>query len=287
MKYMFIENHSRAFRVKKMCRCLGVSRSGYYAYKRRPVSKRQRANERLLVEIRTIYRKNRGVYGSPRIARQLRDGKFKCGKNRVARLMRINGIFAKTKRRFKVTTNSRHKYPVSENLINRQFKAAVPNRLWVSDITYIWTDEGWLYLSVILDLYSRMIVGWAFEDRQNTGLVKKAFLRAIVRRKPTRGLILHSDRGVQYASDDFRKALKQYGVIPSMSKKGDCYDNAVAESFFHTLKTELVYHEKYKSKAQAKSSIFEYIEVFYNRRRKHSAIEYLCPVDYERRFGVS
>lgn len=195
--------------------------------------------------------------------------------------MRVNGIIAKTKRRFKATTNSSHRLPVSPNLLNRRFTADRPNKVWTSDITYVWTEEGWLYLAVVLDLFSRQIVGWAMGDRIDTALVLRAFRQAVMRRRPALGLIFHSDRGSQYASADFRKALKSCGAVQSMSNKGACYDNAVTETFFHTLKTELVYFEKYETRAEAKRGIFEYIEVFNNRLRRHSALGYRSPHAFE------
>ena len=200
---------------------------------------------------------------------------------RIARLMRINGIAAKTRRRFKATTNSRHCLPVSPNLLNRHFTADGPNKVWTSDITYVWTEEGWLYLAVVLDVFSRQIVGWSMGERIDTALVLRAFNQAVMRRRPTPGLIFHSDRGSQYASADFRKALKLCGAVQSMSNKGDCYDNSITETFFHTLKTELVYFERYKTRAEAKRGIFEYIEAFYNRLRRHSALGYRSPFAFE------
>ena len=205
----------------------------------------------------------------------------RCGKNRIARLMKIHGIVGKAKKKFKATTNSKHNLPVAPNLLNQDFVAEKPNTVWVSDITYISTLEGWLYLVVILDLYSRQAVGWAMSDRLTSDFVVKALYQAIGRRRPPSGCILHSDRGVQYASADFRDVLNNYGLIQSMSRKGNCYDNAVAESFFHTLKTEHVYEHRYETRADARQSIFEYIEMFYNRQRRHSALGYRSPVSFE------
>lgn len=264
-----------------MCRLLGVSRSGYYAWSKAGISKRHRENAMILGRIREVYKISRGTYGSPRITDELRAGGMMHSRKRIARLMRINRIAAKTKRRFKATTYSGHKLPVAPNLLTKPFGAMGTDRIWVSDITYVWTDEGWLYLAVILDLFSRRCVGWAMSNRITAGLVLRAFNQAILRRNPGKGLIFHSDRGVQYASEAFRNVLTRHGCIQSMSAKGNCYDNAVAESFFHTLKTEYVYFEKYGTRDEAQSGIFEYIEVFYNRTRRHSAIGSSSPVDFE------
>jgi putative transposase len=281
MKYWFIYQHCSLYGVQKMCRVLEVSRSGYYGWKRQPQGKRQKENEKILMEIRESHKNSRRAYGSPRITEDLQANGTKCGENRVARLMKNNGIVGKAKKKFKATTNSRHNLPVAENVLNQNFTTEKPNTVWVSDITYIPTLEGWLYLVVILDLFSRQVVGWAMSDRLASGFVVKALYQAIGRRRPHSGCILHSDRGVQYASGDFRDALKAFGFIQSMSRKGNCYDNAVAESFFHTLKTEHVYEYRYETRAEARQSIFDYIEMFYNRQRRHSALGYRSPVSYE------
>lgn len=287
MKYWFIESHRSEHRVEKMCRVLKVSRSGYYAFRGRGKSMRQLDNERILAAIREAHKESRKIYGSPRITDSLRDGGIRCSENRVARLMRANGIAAKMKRKFKATTDSTHNLPVAKNLLNRQFKVDKPNRVWVSDITYIWTTEGWLYLAVVLDLFSRQIVGWAMSDRITQDIVMNAFSQALWRRKPKAGLMFHSDRGSQYAAGGFRNLLTGRGFIQSMSRKGNCYDNAVAESFFHTLKTEVIYHEKYLTRNQARQSIFEYIEMFYNRKRKHSTLGYRSPWEFEQEAKVA
>jgi len=287
MKYMFIEERRSEFGVEKMCLALKVSKSGYYAFRGRGKSRRVSENELLLSRIKEIHEKSRKTYGSPRVTDELKDEGIECGENRVARLMRQNGIAAKSKRRFRITTNSRHNLPVAENLLNQQFRVDGPNKVFVSDITYIWTTEGWLYLAVILDLFSRKIVGWAMSDRITQDIVINAFLMAVWRRKPEAGLIFHSDRGSQYAANDFRGLLDQHGFIQSMSGKGNCYDNAVAESFFHTLKTEVIYHEKYLTRDQARQSVFEYIEVFYNRVRKHSTLGYCSPWEFEQAAKVA
>jgi transposase InsO family protein len=281
MKYEFIGSERSCHPVAKMCLVLGVSRSGYYAHGRQGHGIRRKANERMLEEIKISYKVGRGAYGSPRITTDLRDRGYLCGVNRVARLMRINGIAAKTKRRFKATTNSRHSLPIAPNLLNKRFAAEGPDKVWVSDITYVWTDAGWLYLATILDLFSRRIVGWAMGDRITSELVIRALNQAIWKRKPAPGLILHSDRRSQYASDALRRALTMHDIIQSMSARGDCYDNAVAESFFHTLKTEYVYFERFRTRAEAQSGIFEYIEVFYNRIRRHSTLGNMSPQAFE------
>ena len=281
MRYEFIELHRSAFRVTKMCQVLEVLRSAYYAWRKRPKSIRERENDQLLEKIKQIHSASRHLYGSPRITGELHDQGVVCGHNRVARLMRLNQIMAKTKRRFKVTTHSGHKLPVAPNILDRRFQAESPDRIWLSDITYIRTQQGWLYLAAILDVYSRQIVGWSMNAYLGQELVLGALRQALGRRQLSQGLIFHSDRGVQYASESVRALLTEREFIQSMSGKGNCYDNAMMESFFATLKKELVYFETYRTRAEAKQSIFEYIEVFYNRLRKHSALGYLSPVQFE------
>jgi len=277
MKYIFIEKHRSSFAVEKMCRALKVSKSGYYAWRDKPKSMRDLANEKLDHHIRTVYEQNKGRCGSPRITEKLNEKGIACSENRVADRMR--------KKRFKVTTNSKHNHPIAPNLLNQDFTAYNPNQIWVSDITYIWTREGWLYLAVILDLFSRRIVGWAMSNRLGQELVLNAFQQALWRRRPGKGIIFHSDQGVQYACTAFRNLLKEYKFIQSMSGRGNCYDNAVAESFFHTLKTELVYFETYHTREEARNSIFEYIEMYYNRIRLHSTLGYCSPVQFEQRWS--
>jgi len=285
MKCAFIDEHGSGFRVKKMCRVLGISRSRYYAWRRRSPGVRQEEDKRLLVKINEAHAMSRKTYGSPRIAKELREHGMPCGENRIARLMRLHGIFAKTKRRFKVTTHSKHHLPVAGNLLNRQFATNEPNKVWLSDITYIRTQEGWLYLAAILDLYNRQVIGWSMEERLTQGLVVQALQQALGRRKPDPGIVFHSDRGSQYAGHDVRKLLAHHSFVQSMSGTGNCYDNAVMESFFHTLKTEVVYHERYRTRAEARQSIFEYIEVFYNRIRRHSSLGYLSPLEFVARMN--
>ena len=265
-----------------MCQILDVSRSGYYAWISRPESHRKRSNRDLLERIKKIYKVSRETYGSPRVTKALNNDGIKCGKNRVAKLMKENNIAAKTKRKFKATTNSKHSYPVAPNLLNQNFKATKPNQIWVADITYIPTDEGWLYLAAIVDLFQRKVVGWAMDSTMTKQLCIDALNQAIGRCRPSRGLIHHSDRGVQYASNEYKNVLKNYGITQSMSRKGNCYDNACMESFFGTLKTELIYFTRFKTRAEARLAIFEYIEVFYNRIRLHSKLGYRSPEDFEK-----
>jgi transposase InsO family protein len=265
-----------------MCRVLEVSRSGYYRWLKHKPSQRQLDNQSLDAEIREIYDGSKGRYGSPKITQELRDRGRRVGKNRVARRMRKAGLRCKIRRKYKVTTDSKHNFPVAPNLLKRDFTAQAPDTVWVSDITYLATKTGWLYLTVIIDLFSRIVVGWALSSSLSHEMVVVALKRAISRRRPVKGLVFHSDRGVQYACTEFRKELAIHGFVQSMCRKGDCWDNAVAESFFAIMKTELVYHESYEDHQDTLHSIFEYIEVFYNRQRRHSTLDYLCPAEYEK-----
>ena len=265
-----------------MCNVLGVSRNGYYQWCNHQPSKREQENNMLLNEIKKIHQQSHQIYGSPRITDELKKKGYDCSRSRVARLMRKNNIYSKTKRKFKVTTNSKHNYPISPNLLNQDFTSDLPNKIWTSDITYIRTREGWLYLTVILDLFNRQIVGWSMSHRLTAATTTvPALIQAYERFRPAEGLIFHSDRGVQYACNDFRNHLIEYKMMQSMSGKGNCYDNAVTESFFKTLKTEHVYFEKLETRQQAKNSIFWYIEIFYNRIRKHSTLGYKSPVEFK------
>jgi len=261
---------------------MNVSRSGYYEWFDRPMSSRDLKNKELTKMIIGIFKIGRNVYGTRRIANELRAKGVVISRRRVAKLMTAAGLRCKTKRNFKTTTDSKHNKPVAPDLLKRQFHVAAPNRYWVGDITYIPTKKGWLYLAVVIDLYSRQIVGWSMTDHMRADLVNDALLMAIWSRKPAKDLIWHTDRGSQYASDSHRNILRDHGIIQSMSRKGNCWDNAVSESFFHTLKTELTHHHKFKNQEEAKNVIFEYIEVFYNRIRTHSANNYLAPVQFER-----
>lgn len=269
------------FPIVFMCRQLGLSTSGYYAWDKRPVSQRQKDDERLIPKIRESHRQSRGSYGSPRVYDDLRDQGEPVGRHRVARLMRENGITARPLKRFRKTTDSNHNFPIAANLLGRNFDVDAPNKAWVGDISYIWTASGWTYLAVIVDLFSRRVVGWSLERNMRSELVLKALEMAKGHRHILPGLIFHSDRGSQYASSDYQKALSAAGIIPSMSRKGDCWDNAVAESFFATIKRELVSKCYWQNLKAARMAIHEYIEVFYNRRRKHSTNGNLSPVDYE------
>lgn len=281
MKYQFIAMHRQDYPISTMCRVLQVSVSGYYAWHNRAPSQRSREDALLSELIECIYRANRQVYGSPRIHAALHADGHLCGKKRVARLMRRCGISAKAPRHRSRTTDSRHTNPVAENVLDRDFTASAPNTRWVADITGVWTMEGWLYLAVVLDIFSRMVVGWAMDKHREAVLVKQAALMALARRHPEPGLLHHSDRGSQYTCYDYQALLACYGIQVSMSRKGDCYDNALMESFIGTLKTECVEQESYHTRTQARHSIFEYLEVFYNRQRLHSSLGYVSPVMFE------
>jgi putative transposase len=280
MKYRFMARNGSGFEVKKMCRVWGVNRSGYYAFLRGDMSRRQEENLRLLFLIREIWRRSRGLYGSPRITAELRSSGLGCGKNRVSRLMREAGIKARTKKRFKVTTKHfAHQVPAPD-LLGKDFAADAVNKVWVSDITSIRTGEGWLYLAAVMDVYNRQIVGWALEERITKDLVLRALHEAIVRHKPKPGLIIHSDRGSQYASRQVKELLAEQGFRQSMC--AHCYGDALMESFFSSLKSELVQLEIFHTKSQARRRIFDYLEVFYNRQRRHSALNYSTPMEYYR-----
>ena len=282
MKFAFIKEHRCRWPVGVMCRVLKVSRSGFFAWLKRPVSARHRRQEQLIEKIRLVHQQNRELYGSPRVHRALLiEGQLVC-RNTVARLMRLAKIRAKSRRRFVPrTTDSSHQQPVAENLLNREFAASAPDRKWVADITYVPTQEGWLYVAAVLDVFSRKIVGWSMAEHMRVDLVSDALQMALQRRCPSDGLLHHSDRGVQYASEDYQHLLCQHDIRVSMSGKGNCWDNAVMESFWATFKTELVYQEEYATRQQARMSIFEYIEVFYNRQRMHSSLDYVSPETFE------
>jgi putative transposase len=282
VKFAFIEEHLCSFAIETVCEVLDVSRSGYYAWLKRPDSARAQRRRELAVKIKAIHEENRRVYGSPRVYEALAaQGETVC-ENTVAAVMRQQQIRAKTKRKFVPrTTDANHACPVADNVLDRQFTAELPNQKWAADITYIPTDEGWLYLAGVIDLCSRKIVGWSMADHMRTDLVSQALQMAITQRSPGKGLLHHSDRGVQYASDEYQRLLQSHQMEVSMSGKGDCWDNACAESFWSTLKSELVHHEQYATREQARASIFEYIEVFYNRKRLHSSIGYQSPEAFE------
>ena len=282
MRFRFIEDRRADYPVTILCDVLGVSPAGYYAWRARPESRRAAADRELVEDIRRVHRDTRGRYGSPRIHVELKAQGRGVSRGRIERLMRHHGIRAIMARPRRVrTTDSRHGLPIAPNLLGRNFFAAAPNRIWLADITYIETDQGWLYLAAVMDLYSRRIVGWAMADHLRADLPLAALKMAISGQRPGAGLIHHSDRGVQYASADYRKVMQSAGFRASMSRKADCYDNAPMESFFHTLKTELVHHRHYATRAEAKRDIFAYIEGFYNRTRRHSAIGYISPIEME------
>lgn len=276
-----MEKHRSQFRVVKMAEVLNVSKSGFYAYLNRPPSNREIENNFLLEKIKTIHKRSYGIYGYPRITNALKkDGA--PSKNRVYRLMRKNGIQSKTVKKYKATTNSNHNLPVAENLLNREFNADRPSQKWVSDITYVATDEGWLYVAGVMDLYGRALVGFAMDDHMRKSLVIQALNQAIGRTGAKEGLLVHSDRGVQYASKEYQSLLKEKHYICSMSRKGNCYDNAPMESFWGKLKQEWLYGKRFKTRAEAKAAVFEYIEVFYNRQRSHTSIQFQVPMETHR-----
>jgi putative transposase len=275
------------FPIALMCRVLGVCRSGYYAWSRRPLSKHSLEDTALRSQIQHIHTQSRGSYGSPRVHAALQAAGQQVGRHRVARLMKMLGLHASRKRKLRLTTDSNHGLSVSENLLCRQFSVPQPDAAWVSDLTYIWTGEGWLYLAVIIDLFSRRVVGWSMAEHMQTELVLTALQAALGQRSPSgAGLIFHSDRGSQYASLNFRAALLSSGLTSSMSRRANCWDNAVAESFFGTLKTELIHLEEFTNRATARTMIAEWIEVFYNRQRLHSTIGYVAPVQFEKLYWI-
>lgn len=281
LRYEFIRDNSELFNISALCRVLSVSRSGYYEWLSRPPSERKKEDEALKAKISEIHDNSRQTYGTRRIKDDLKDQEKTVSRKRISRLMNEEGLSCKTKRKFKATTDSRHNKPVSRNILKRDFNRDQTDKAYVGDITYIPTREGWLYLAVFIDLCSRAVVGWSMDKTMATSLVTDALEMAMWKRRPPPGLIVHSDRGSQYASDRYQRLLKANGYICSMSRKGNCWDNSPAESFFHTLKTELVHHENYQTREEAHQSIFEYIEVFYNRQRKHSTNGYLAPLKYE------
>jgi putative transposase len=281
MKYDFIARHHQEYPVTTMCQVLEVSVSGYYAWKQRSKSARQLADERLSACIQQVHEATHQIYGSRRIRAELAEQGSSCGRKRVVRLMRKLGLKARQRRHRTVTTDSQHSDPVAPNLLDRDFSALAPNTKWVTDITGVWTVQGWLYVAIVLDLFSRLVVGWAMAAHRDTELVEQALQMALLRRHPAAGLVHHSDRGSQYTSGAYQSLLGQFGVQVSMSGKGDCYDNAAMESFISSLKGEWTDWHAYQTRQEAELSIFEYIEVFYNRQRRHSTLGYLSPVIYE------
>jgi len=281
VKFAFIDVEKTRFPVDILCDVLSVSRSGYYAWKGRPPSARALSDAQLVVDIKAAYAVGRGNYGSPRVQRELRRRNKRVGEKRVARLMRCEGIRAKHRKKFRVTTDSKHADPIAPNVLNREFTVELPNTAWVTDVTYVWTHEGWLYLAAILDLCSRRVVGWAAGEHNDRQLALEALQSAIAARSPVAGLLHHSDRGSTYASADYRSALVDLGATASMSRKGNCWDNAVAESFFATIKGEMIEHEDFQTRAEAIAAIADYIDGFYNVTRLHSSIGYVSPVEFE------
>jgi len=282
MKYRFILNHKAEHRIGKMCKVLEVSRSGYHKYLHQKMSGLRLEKLRIIELIKKIYSESGESFGRLRIRQALRLLGYQINKKRIQRIMRETGLCAKARRKYKVTTKSKKDAKFAENKLNQQFTVTVPNKIWVSDITYIWTSEGWLYLAIVLDLYSRKIVGWSMSNRMTASLVTDAIEQAFMSREIEDQLIFHSDRGSQYTSNEVRELLEKHNCVQSMSAKGNCYDNAVAESFFKSLKVELIYWEKYLTRRSAISSIFAYIEIFYNRRRLHSTLGYCSPEEFER-----
>lgn len=282
MIFSFIQAHQEQWPLTVLCDTLGVSRAGFYAWQKRPASAQQQRRDALLVEMAAIHAEVKQRYGSPRIHKELAHRGVPCCVNTVAKLMHDNDIRAKSARKFRNTTDSNHPLPVADNVLDRQFDPQGPNEKWVTDITYVPTREGWLYLAVVEDLYSRMVVGWAMAETMTSRLVVDALQMAVQRRFPGEGLLAHSDRGSQYASEHYQRLLGKHGITCSMSRRANCWDNAPMESFFASLKKELTHHEDYQTRAEARASIFEYIEAFYNPKRRHSSLGYVSPAEYEK-----
>lgn len=283
--FEIVEAHKDEFSVSMMCRVLEVSRAGYYAWREREPSARAQQNVELVAEITEIHQKSRGTYGSPRVHAELRERGFEVSRKRVEKQMRDQGLFGRRRPKYRKTTDSNHGEPIAPNIVAREFTVDEPDRVWVADITYIWTVQGWMYLAVVIDLFSRRVVGWSMADHMRVDLVLGALAAALGKRVPSAaGLVFHSDRGSQYAAKDYRAALEAAGITCSMSRRGNCWDNAVAESFFATLKTELVHDVLFTSREAAKTTIAEWIEIFYNGQRRHSSLDYLSPLEFERRY---
>jgi putative transposase len=280
VKYAWIEKQRDSYPLEALCEGLGVSSSGFATWRRGTRRQKRLTDAQLLTLIRAVHAESKGAYGSPRVWRELKDRDIPVSRERVARLMRAHDIRARHKRRYKATTDSKHDLPVAPNLLDRNFSPACPDQAWTADITYIPTAEGWLYLAVVMDLYTRMIVGWSMGSRMTRDLVIDALRMAYFRRRPKAGVMHHSDRGSQYASGDYQKVLKGYGMIVSMSRKGNCWDNAPMESFFNSMKNERTHSQRYLTRADARQDTFEYIEAFYNRSRRHSALGYVSPAQH-------
>jgi transposase InsO family protein len=287
MKFAFIQAEKASFPVAALCRLLGVTRQGFYAFAKRPASARTERERLLRERLQALHAESRGTYGSPRLHVALQREGLRVSKHRIARALRSLGLRGRSPRRWRITTRANPAHPVAANVLARDFSASRPNERWVTDISYVWTNEGWCYLAVILDLFSRAVVGWALDTTLSTKLPLAALDMAIRRRRPDSGLLHHSDRGCQYTSDEYRAALAELGVIVSMSRKGNCWDNAVAESFFATLKTELVHGRTWPARYELRAAVFEYIEIFYNRRRLHSSIGYKSPAEIERDYALA
>ena len=288
MRYQFIERQKKAYPMTVLCEVMEVSRSGYYDYVQRQTKRIQPPQEQALVyRVKAIHEETGGSYGSRRMAQQLQAEGYAVGRYQARSLMRQAEVAVKPKKRFKVTTDSRHRYPVAPNLLDRQFTVAAANRVWAADISYLWTAEGWLYLAVVIDLYSRRVIGWSLADHLRVDLVKEALTMALWRRKPKAGLIHHSDRGSQYACHEYQALLAKQDILCSMSRKGDCWDNAVVERFFGSLKGERTDHRLYQTRAEAKGDVIDYIEMFYNSRRRHSYLGYSSPMEFETRADVA
>ncbi len=284
MKFAFIHAEKAQWPIEVQCEVFEVSRSGYYAWVARPASPREVEDAAIIVEIKAAHKTGRGAYGSPRVHRELLAKGRRIGRKRVERLMREEGIVARKKRRFRRTTDSNHPHPIAPNVLERNFHVELPNTAWVTDVTYVWTFEGWLYLAAILDLFSRRVVGWAASANNDRALALSALDRAIATRAPAVGMIHHSDRGSVYASADYAEALTKLGAVKSMSRRGDCWDNAVAESFFATIKGEMIDHADYLTRGAAITAIADYIDGFYNPYRRHSALDYVSPIEFELKF---
>ena len=282
MSFRLVDAAKKDFPVQRLCKVLGVSTGGYFAWKDRPACRRQREDMVLLAHVRSAFAASNETYGSPRMVHELRDDGLAVGRRRVARLMRENGMRARQKRRFRKTTDSFHSFPVAPNILRQDFAATAPNQKWGADISYIWTREGWLYLAVIIDLFGRRVVGWATSDRLRKELTLSALRRAIAVRRPAAGLIHHADRGSQYCSLDYQAELRKNGIVISMSGKGNCFDNAMVETFFKTLKAELVWRTVFQSRTEAIAAIAHYIDGFYNPVRRHSALDFISPLQFER-----
>ena len=283
MKFTFIDAAKEEFPVQRLCKVLEVSQSGYFAWRSRPASRRQRDDLVLLAHVRSAFVLSNGTYGSPRMTRELQDQGLRVGRRRTARLMRENGLRARQPRRFRRTTDSLHAFPVAPNLLDQDFTASGPNEKWGADLSYIWTQEGWLYLAVVIDLYARRVVGWAVSDRLHKELALAALRRALAVRRPATGLIHHSDRGSQYCSIEYQAELRKHGLLISMSGKGNCYDNSMVETFFKTLKSELVWRTRFQTRSEAREALARYIDGFYNPTRRHSALDFVSPAQFELR----